>query len=150
MANKDVVCILGGSCTHRNKSSGLENLIESSTIYYKVFYYRESRTAPRFNRDGCTIFKMAHKELAGGYVVIRTMCTAINIKRTCSTYTFTAVMVERNRIYSLTDQLLVENVEHFQEGCIRLYIIDMIDLKMSFCLSVTLTPYLNIEIHTRA
>ena len=83
-------------------------------------------------------------------MVIRTMRAAVDIKGACSADTLAAIVVERNRIYSLTDQLLVENVEHFQEGCIRLYIIDMIGLKVSFCLSVTLTPYLNIEIHTRA
>lgn len=72
-----------------------------------------------------------------------------------------AVVVERNRtaalaasvngywIVTLTDQLLIEDVKHFEERGVLLYSGNMISLKMTLFLGVLLTPYLKIEIHSR-
>ena len=104
---------------------------------------------------------MTHKELAGGHVIVRTVSAAVNEQRAGTADTLAAVVVERHRtaalaasvngyrIVTLTDQLLIEDVKHFEERGVLLYSGNMISLKMTLFLGVLLTPYLKIEIHSR-
>ena len=104
---------------------------------------------------------MTHEELAGGHVIVRTVSAAVNEQRACTADTLAAVVVERHRtaalaasvngywIVTLTDQLLIEDVKHFEERGVLLYSGNMISLKMTLFLGVLLTPYLKIEIHSR-
>ena len=159
MRNQDVVGILGGTGTDGNETAGLKDLVECSTVDNQVLDYRETGTSPRLDGDRRTILKVPHEQLAGGHMVIRTMGTAVNIQGTGTANTFAAVMVKGNRtaalaafihchrIHTLTDQLLIENIEHFQEGSILFDTGNMISLEMSLGLGVLLTPYLKIEFH---
>ncbi len=56
-------------------------------------------------------------------------------------------MVKSNRLDSLADKLVIEDIKHFQEGSVFLNSRNMISLEMAFCLGVLLTPYLNIIFH---
>ena len=159
MRNQDIIGILGGTGTDGNETAGLEDLVKGGTIHHKVLDHRETGTSPRLDRNGRTILEMTHEKLAGRHMVIRTMGTSVNIQGTGTADTFAAVMVKGNRtaalaalvngdgIHSFADQLLIENIEHFQEGSILFDTGNMIGLEMSFGLGVLLTPYLKIEFH---
>ena len=55
--------------------------------------------------------------------------------------------VHCDRVGAFPDELLIEDVEHLEEGCIFLYAFDFVGFEMSLFLGVTLTPYLEFEIH---
>ena len=92
-------------------------------------------------------------------MIIRTMGAAVNIQRTGTADTLAAVMIEGNRtavlaafidsdrIHTFPDQLLIENIEHFEERSIFLNTFYMIGFKMSLAFGILLTPYLKIEFH---
>ena len=151
--DKDVVGILGGSRTYGDETSGLKDLVESTPVDYNVLDNRKGCTAPRLYRDGSTILEMTHEKLAGGHMVIGTVRTSVNIERASSADTFAAVVVEgdgtaalastldRDRVATLADKLLIENIKHLEEGCIFLNTRNMISLEMSFFPGVLLAPY---------
>ena len=150
---EDGVPVRNTACTYRNEASGLENLVESLAVHDKVLDYRETLASPRLNRDGLSVLELAHVELAGSYLVVRSVSTPVDVERAGAADTLTAVMVERYRtaalaasldsyrLHPLVYQLLVENVEHLKERAVRGNILDTVCLKMSFGLGVFLTPY---------
>jgi hypothetical protein len=97
---------------------------------------------------------MTHEELACGDVIIRTMCPTVDVKGASSANTLTAIVIERygtaalasfvncNRIHTFPYKLLIQNIEHLEEGCILFDTRNMISLEMSLSLGVFLTPYL--------
>lgn len=159
--NEDVVGILSGTCSDRDESTSLKNLVKGAAVNHQVLDDRETSTSERLDSDGGAILKVTHEKLAGGDVIVRTVRAAVNEQRACTADTLTTVVVERHRtaalaasvngywIVTLTDQLLIEDVKHFEERGILLYSGNMISLKMTLFLGVLLTPYLKIEIHSR-
>ena len=159
MRNEDVVGVLGRTCTDGNKSAGLKDLVERRTVYDEVLDHRKSRTSPRLHRNGSTVFEMTHKQLAGSYMIVRTMGTAVDVKGAGTADTLATVVVKRDRTATLAsfldrngidtfpDQLLIENIEHLEERGILFNARDVISLEMSLALGVLLTPYLKIEFH---
>ncbi len=157
--NQDVVGILRRASAHGDEAAGLEDLVKRGTVHDEVLDHGEGRTAPGLHRDGGAILEMAHEQLAGGHVVVRTVGTAINIESAGSADALTAVVVEGHRaaalaaalhghgIATLADELLIEDIEHLQEGSILFDAGNMVGLKMSLGLGVFLTPYLQIEFH---
>ena len=159
--DEDVVGILGGTSSDRDESAGLKDLVERAAVNYQVLDDRETGASERLNGDGSAILEVTHEELTGGDMIVRTVRAAVNEQRACTADTLAAIVVERNRtaalaasvngyrIVTLTDQLLIEDVKHFEERGILLYSGNMISLKMTLFLGVLLTPYLKIEIHSR-
>jgi hypothetical protein len=54
-------------------------------------------------------------QLAGGHRAIGAMRPAIDIETACSADPFTAVMVKSNGINPFFNQVVVEDIQHFQE-----------------------------------
>ena len=157
--DQDVVGILRRTGPDRNEAAGLEDLIEGAAVHDEVLDDRETGAAPRLHRDGGAIFEMAHEELAGRHMIVRTVCASVNIQATGTADAFAAVVVEGDgtaalatafdgdRIASLPDQLLVENIKHLQERSVLLDTGNMVGLEMTLGLGVLLTPYFQIEFH---
>lgn len=91
--------------------------------------------------------ELAHVELAGGHFGIRTVRLAVDMQRTHATDTLTAVVVERHRFFALVYQVVVQDIEHFEERRVFGDIVHLVRLEPAFCLGVRLTPYLKFEIH---
>ena len=159
--DKNVVGILGGTGSDRDESSSLKDLVESAAVNNQVLDYRKSSASERLYSDGSAILEVTHEKLASGDVIVRTVRASVNEQRAGTADTLAAVVVERHRttalaapvngywIITLTDQLFIEDVKHFEERGILLYSGNMISLKMTLFLGVLLTPYLKIEIHSR-
>ena len=151
--DEDIVGILGGTGTDRDESAGLEDLVKRTPVDHKVLDDREGGASPRLHGDGRAILEMTHEQLAGGNMVIRTVGASVNIEGTGTAYTLAAVMVERDRtaalaaaldsdrVATLADKLLIQNINHLEERCIFLNTRNMISLEMSFFLGVLLAPY---------
>ena len=149
MRNKEGITILCATGTYGDETASLENLIKCTAVHNKVLDHRESAAAPGFYGNGCAGFEVTHEQLAGSDLVVRTMCTAVNVQGAGSADTFTAVMVEGNGINSLTDKLIVQDIKHFEERSVFLHIRNVVGLEMAFCFGVSLTPYFYIIFHTR-
>ena len=151
--NEDIVGILGGTGTYGNESAGLEDLVKRTPVDHKVLDDREGGASPRLHGDGRSILEMTHEQLAGSDMVIRTVGASVDIEGTRTAYTLAAVMVEgdrtaalataldRYRVATLADKLLIQNIKHLEERCIFLNTRNMISLEMSFFLGVLLAPY---------
>ena len=159
--DENVVGILSGTCSNRDESTSLKNLVEGTAINHQVLDDRETSASERLDSNGSTILEVTHEKLASGDVIVRTVRAAVNEQRASTADTLTTVVVERHRtaalaasvngywIVTLTDQLLIEDVKHFEERVFLLYSGNMISLKRTLFLGVLLTPYLKIEIHSR-
>jgi hypothetical protein len=64
-----------------------------------------------------------------------------------STYTFPAIVVESHGRTSISDEVVVQNVEHLEKRCIRRYSLYTIILEMTPGMRILLTPNFQIEIH---
>ena len=153
MRDEDIVGILGGTGTDGDEAAGLENLVECTPVNHEVLDYGEGSTAPGLHGNGGSVLEMTHEKLAGGDVIVRAVCTSVNIERAGTADTLAAVVVEGDRtaalasalyrhgVATLADKLLIENIKHLEEGCIFLNTRNMISLEMSFFPGVLLTPY---------
>lgn len=94
VGDEDVVGILSCTCAHGDESSSLKNLVEGPAVNDQVLYHRESGASPRLDGDGSSVLEVPHEELTGGHVVVRTVCTTVDIQRTSSTDTLAAIVVE--------------------------------------------------------
>ena len=56
-------------------------------------------------------------------------------------------MVEDNGLLAIADELLVENVEHLEEGATLGYILQVVGFERTLYLGTTLTPDLNLDIY---
>ena len=159
MRDQDVVGILRGTGAHGDEAARLEDLIEGGTVYDEVLDNGETLAAPRLHGDGGAVLEVTHEELAGGHVIVRTVGTAVDIEAAGAADTFAAVVVERHRtatlaaalhrhrVETLADQLLVQDIEHLQEGGVLFDAGNMVGLEMTLGLGVLLTPYFQIEFH---
>ena len=78
--DKDVVGVLGGAGADGDETAGLQNLVEGGTVHDKVLDHGEGGASPRLYSDGSAVLEVAHKELAGGHVVVRTVGTAVDVE----------------------------------------------------------------------
>ena len=78
--NENSVSVLRRTCTDRDESSSLKNLVKGAAIHNQVFDYRESRASERLNCDGGSVLEMTHEKLASGHMIIRTVGAAVNIQ----------------------------------------------------------------------
>ena len=67
------------------------------------------------------------------------MGTAIDDHAAGSAYPFTTVMFESNRLLLLSDQFLVEHIQHFQKGHMLIGC-DRMCFKSAFIICMTLAP----------
>ena len=130
--DEDGVAILRGTGADGHETAGLEDLVEGLTVHDEVLDHREGGGAPRFHGDGGTRLEMTHKELAGRHLVVRTVGTAVHIQGAGTADTFMAVVVEGDGFHTLADELVIEDIQHLEEG-----------------LGVLLTPHFHVIFHNR-
>ena len=147
--DKDGIGILRGTGADRDETTGLENLIEGLAIHNEVLDDREGGTTPRLHGDRGTRLKMTHEQLAGGHLVIRTMGAAVHLQGAGAADTLAAVVVESDRLHTLADELVIQDVQHLQERGILFHVGDMIGLEVTLGFGVLLPPYFHVIFHNR-
>ncbi len=149
MRDEDGIGILRGTGTDGNETAGLEDLVKGPTVHDEILDYREGSGTPGFHSDGGTRLEMAHEELAGGHLIVRTMGAAVHIQGACTADTLAAVVVEGDGFHTLADELVIEDVQHFEEGGVLLHIGDMIGLEVTLGFGVFLAPHFHVIFHNR-
>ena len=115
LRDEDGIGILGLASAHRSITTGSDDLVEGRAVDHAVLDHGEGSRAPGLNGDDVTVVEAAHIELAGCGSLCGTVGMAVDIKRAHTADTLAAVVVEDKRLLTALDELLVENVEHFEE-----------------------------------
>ena len=92
---------------------------------------------------------MTHEELAGGHLVVRTVGAAVYIQGAGTADALAAVVVEGDGFHTLADELVVQDVQHLQEGGVLFHVGDMIGLEVTLGFGVLLTPHFHVIFHNR-
>jgi len=127
---------------HRDEASGLQNLIVSRTVHHEVLDDGERRRAPRLDGDRRAVLELAHVDLAGRGALAGTVGLSVDVQRAHAADTLAAVVVEGHRLLALVDEIVVQDVEHFEERGVGRNVLHLVALESAFGFSVLLTPYL--------
>ena len=81
-------------------------------------------------------------QLARGNIFVGSVRMAVDVQRAHTANAFTAVVVEHDRLFAFVDQIIVQNIQHFEERRVGRNILHRVLHKFPFGLGVLLTPYL--------
>ena len=127
---------------HRDEASGLQNLVVSRTVHHEVLDDGERCRAPRLDGDRRAVLELAHVDLAGRGALAGTVGLSVDVQRAHAADTLAAVVVEGHRLLALVDEIVVQDVEHFEERGVGRNVLHLVALESAFGFSVLLTPYL--------
>lgn len=141
LGNEDGVGIGHATGGGADVTTSLDDLVKSGTVYNEVADDRECFGTPRLDPNFVAIVETTHMELAGGDAIVVTVRTTVDIKATHTANTLTTIVIEANGVSDMViEQLLVEDVEHLQEGAVGSDIVDSIGLEATLGLGIFLTP----------
>src|SRR5690606_38762372 len=96
-------------------TTGLLDAFERGTVYGQILQHRESCSSPRLDYDGLAIVKATHVQLTGSSSFHGAVMLTIDNKSPHPTHTLAAIVIKIFCNLTLTGNILVDNVEHFQE-----------------------------------
>ena len=123
-----------------DETTGLDDAIQGGTIDHEVFNNGKGFGAPRLDGDGFTVLEMAHVQLAGGGLFFGTVGNAVDSERAHTANAFAAVVVKSEGFFALCNELLTEEVEHFEEGGILGDVIELVILEAALVEGALLSP----------
>ncbi len=138
--NGDGVGVDGASGTGGDESAGLDDAVEGGTVDDEVLNDGKGFGAPGLDGDGFTVFEVTHVKLAGGGLFFRAVGDAVDGEGTHAADAFAAIMVKGEGFFALRDELLAEEVEHFEEGGILGDVVELIVLKAALVEGALLSP----------
>src|SRR5690625_5480883 len=113
--NRDGVGIRRTTRADRHIAAGLNDSIQRRTDDDEVLDQREAGGAPRLDDDLIAVGIVPHMQLARGCPLLRSMRLAVDDHPARSADTFSAVVIELDRVFAFLDELLVQYVEQFEE-----------------------------------
>src|SRR5207249_946036 len=132
---------------HGDESAGLNDAIERAAIDDEVLDDRKCARPPRLDADHVAVFEMAHVQLTGSRSAHRSVSDSIDHHSARSADALAAIVLEVNRLLPFLDQLLVDDVEHFEEGGIRTDVARLVLHKAAFAVAGALSPAMQRQIH---
>ena len=100
-------------------AAGRDDAVEGAAIDHQVLDDREGLRAPRLEVELVAVLEVAHVELAERGAGQRAVRHAVDHAAAHAADAFAAIVVERDRLFALRDQVLVQHVEHFEERHVR-------------------------------
>src|SRR5262245_3919992 len=131
----------------RNESTGLHNAIQRAAIHYQIFHKRERSDSKRLNCDRRAVAKLSHVKFAHRARMIGSLWFTVDRERAGAANAFAAIGVERDWFLSVSDQSLIENVEHFEKRRVRRNVTHFVIDDFAWRLSIFLAPDFEFEIH---
>jgi hypothetical protein len=86
-------------------------------------------------------------ELAGSDSAVRSVRVTVDVHGAHTADTLTAVVIVGNGVFVLSDELLVENINHLQERSTLEYMFEVVGLEMTLHLGSCLSPNTNLNIN---
>ena len=124
----------------------LDDTVQSRAIYREVLDDGESPGTPRLDLDRRAISEGTHVQLAGCGCGT-SVGDAVDHDTAHAADALTAVMVEGNRLLVRICELLVEHVQHLEEGHVRRHVVDVVVNHRPLGLGAGLTPNTQLEFH---
>jgi hypothetical protein len=121
--------------------------IQRASIDYQVLDDWKGSDAKGLDRDYCSVAKLSHVKLADRTGMIGTVRFAVNSERTGAANALATIGIERNRLLAAGEQILVQNVEHFEKGGIRRNVTGLVIDEFTARLRVGLSPNFQLKIH---
>ncbi len=90
---------------------------------------------------------MAHVELADGAAFLMAVGDPVDDEAAGTAYAFTTIMFECDRVLVLVDEILIENIEHFEKRHMGADIVELIGRKAALVLGILLPPYMQRQLH---
>jgi len=107
-----------GGRTHvgRHEAALLLDAVEGRAVHHQVLDDGERPRAERLHGDGFAVLEAPHLHLAGGGRAVDPVGHALDHQSAGAADTLAAVVAELDRLLALLDEVLVEDVQHLQEG----------------------------------
>ena len=125
----------------------LDDTVEGRTVHDEVPDHRDGLRAERFDHDRVAVLEGPHVELTGRRRLHGTVGAPVDHHPAGAADALAAVVVERDGVLPLRDQLLVEHVQHLEERHVGRDVLHGIDLEAPGVLGVLLAPDFEREIH---
>src|SRR5262249_23781430 len=107
---------------NRNEASIGNDAVEGAAIDDQVLDHRKSFGAPWLQVKYVAVFKVTHVELADGGCPFGTVSNSIDHEPARTAYSFAAIMIESNRIFTLHNELFIEHIQHFKKRHMRIHL----------------------------
>src|SRR5690554_404189 len=131
---------------YRYITTGSNNFVEGGAVHNQVLNHGETGRTPGLYDDGFTVLELAHVQLTGRNVVVGPVGATVDVERAHATDAFAAVVVKSHRLFAFVDQLLIQNVHHFEEGTVHRYVAYFVSLETAFFPRTVLFPDFKCEI----
>ena len=92
-----------------------DDAVEGAAVHDQIFDDGKRFCAPRFEVKHVAVFEVTHVELAHRVARLRSVSDSVDHESARSANPFAAIVIERDRLFALRDELFVEHVQHFQE-----------------------------------
>src|SRR5690606_21348926 len=99
---------------------------ERRAVDDQVLDDRERRGPPRLDVDDVAVLELAHVQLARGGGPLGAVRGAVDDQRAHAADALAAVVVERDGLLALRDELLVEDVKHLQKRGVRGDVVELV------------------------
>ena len=116
-ADGEAIAVGGGAIASGDEAAGLLDAIEGRAIHDEVADDGEGLGAEGFHVDGGAIGELAHVELAGGGLA-GAVGDAIDGEGAGAADAFAAIVIEGDGFLAFAGEVIVDDVEHFEEGSV--------------------------------
>jgi len=117
--NRKRVGVLRRTGADADEATRLLDFIERGAVGDEVFDDRKGPCAVGLYGDDRAVLEAAHVGLARGNALVRPMRLAVDDERAGATNAFAAIVRKSDRILAALFEVVVYDVEHFEEGHVR-------------------------------
>jgi hypothetical protein len=136
----------GGAGRDADVAAGLDDPVEGAAVHDQVADHGEGGRPPGFHVDGVAVPEGAHVQLAGGGA-LGAVGVAVDDEAARPADALAAVVVEGHGVLAAQEEVLVEGVEHFEEGHVPGDAVDLVGDHGARFGGVLLAPDAQVEPH---
>ena len=143
----DGVGLGGAAGAHGDEPTGLDHAIERAAVHHEVFDDGKGPRAPRLCPQLDAIREVAHMELTGRGGLARAVRPAVDHHAAGPADPLTAIVVEGDRLLVAPEELLVQEIEHLEEGHVSAHVRELVTPEPSGGGGARLAPDMQREAH---
>src|SRR5690606_15475277 len=131
-----------GAGPHRNVAARGGDAVQGGSVHDEVLEHGESSGPPRLDHDGVAVVEVAHVKLTQGGGAFGAVGLAVDHGAAGAADAFTTVAVEGDGLFPFQLEALVQDVEHLEEGDVRVHVAHLVGFEPARRLGILLTPNL--------
>src|SRR6267143_1870597 len=147
LGDQDSIAVRRAARDHGDESAGGNDAIEGASIHHPVLHYRKRASPPWFEIKNIAILEMTHVKLAHRGSALGSVSDAVDHESAHAADPFPAIVVERNWLFTLRDEFLVEDVEHLQERHVGIHALVFVLNHAARVTWILLPPHMKGQLH---